>query len=87
MKFTTDIERYYFACAKKLHAETMVDFYRFNMKGMRKGTKKYSKEEERFYKYLHEENFWWNVIEYFEKKIDLSNCGDTFMVHGISYAR
>ena len=70
MKFTTDLERFFFAKACLNHQQNM---YRFALNKEKEFIKKRNAKKANYYKerefaYLKRANFWQRVANYFEKK-------------------
>lgn len=65
MKFTTDLERYLFACAAYEKAEVMLKFANSQMNSSR--SEKIRDEYEKLYiRMVKRSNFWWKVRKHFE---------------------
>lgn len=90
MKFTTDIERYYFACAKVNHYKGMMDYVNSEAEKLKRKRSQKAEDErmayrEDYYHYVRKVNFWYNVRDYFDKKIDFGK--GMFYTKGYLFAR
>ena len=90
MKFTTDIERYYFACAKKNHNEDMMHYVHNKAEELKsersqKAKDKRSEYIEEYHLYLAKVNFWCHVRDYFEKRVDFGK--GMFFYEGCLFVR
>ena len=66
MKFTTNLERYFFAKACQAHADKMWKFSLQKESQYPEGSDKNEKWHNSARKYLHQSNFWAKVAEHFE---------------------